>query len=246
MLDLQSRVAVVTGAWRGMGFGIAKNLAEQGARVVINDFFQERAQRAEEELEKIGLTVMAVAADVTSMESFLAMQSSIQERWGPVEVLVNNAGIPSDGMSLKPFREMPVSDWDRFLNINLKSVLNCSKVFLEPMCQAKRGRIINIVSEGWRSGDGMGISLYAAGKSGTVGFSRQLSSEVAPLGVTVNCISLGMMNNVPRVEGMAKYIPARRLGTAEDVGASVAYLASDEASWLTGQCIALNGGIITA
>ena len=242
------RVALVTGAGQGMGLGIARKLAQAGCRVVINDYDAVRAKSAAEQLKSEGFDAYAIGCDVTSYDAVLKMKQAIAEHWGNVDILVNNVGIPHDGMQRKAFLEMPPNEWDRLLDINIKSALNCCSVFAGDMCAKGWGRIISIVSESWRSGSGAaaGVSLYAAGKGAVVGFSRQLSSELAGAGVTVNCISLGLMDNVPGAERAIRAIPMGRLGTANDAGHCAVFLASEDAGWITGQCIPVNGGVLVS
>lgn len=248
MSDSNRKIALVTGAGQGMGFGMARKLAEAGCRVVINDYDESRAKAAAEMLISEGLVVYGVCCDVTSYDAVLKMKEEISSQFGSVDILVNNVGIPHDGMQRKTFLETPPDEWDRLLNINIKSALNCCSVFAGDMRSKGWGRIISIVSESWRSGSGAaaGVSLYAAGKGAVVGFSRQLSSELAGDGITVNCISLGLMDNVPGAERAIRAIPMGRLGTANDAGHCAVFLASEDASWITGQCIPVNGGVLVS
>ena len=248
MQNSDSKVVLVTGAGQGMGLGMARKLAQAGCKVVINDFDAARANAAAEQLLAEGLVACGIGADVTSYEAVMQMKQAIAEKYGSVDILVNNVGIPNNGMQRKAFLEMPPNEWDRLLDINIKSALNCCSVFAGDMCANGWGRIISIVSESWRSGSGAaaGVSLYAAGKGAVVSFSRQLSSELAGAGVTVNCVSLGLMNNVPGAERAVKAIPMGRLGTANDAGHCVAFLASEDAGWVTGQCIPVNGGVLVS
>jgi 3-oxoacyl-[acyl-carrier protein] reductase len=247
MFDLNGHAALITGAGQGMGSGIAKTLAKQGAAVVVNDFYQDRAESTAEEIIKEGGRAVAMQADVTDLKSVRQMVDKARTDVGPIDILVNNAGNAGAGdMVPSPFRDMPVEEWDRYLKVNLYGVLYSTKVVLDDMCDRGWGRIITITSEGYRTGTNIGICLYAAGKAGAVGFSKQLSSEVGRLGVTVNCIALGLMDNVPGADEWTKNNPIPRPGTPVDTGAAVAYLASDEASWITGQVIPLNGGVVTA
>ncbi len=244
MFDLQHRVALVTGAGRGIGFGIARLLASRGAAVAVNDYYEERAREAAGQLRAAGGKSMAVPADVCDADAVREAARQVTDELGPIDILVNNAGIPPAGMALTPFLETSPADWDAFVKINLLGVMNCTRSLLPDMCERGRGRIVTIVSEAWRSVNGMGIAAYAAGKGGAVSFSRQLSGEVAPQGVTVNCVSLGIMDNVPDAEKYARHIPCRRPGSAEDAAAAVLYLVSEEASWITGQVLTLNGGVL--
>jgi NAD(P)-dependent dehydrogenase (short-subunit alcohol dehydrogenase family) len=246
MFDLKGHVALVTGAGQGMGLGIAKALAAQGARVAVNDYYPERAEKAAVQIRDNGGTAMGIGADVSDLKSVQKMVDEVQRQFGPVDILVNNAGVPVDGMKLAPFVNTPVEDWERFFNLNLRGVMNCVHSVLRGMCERRWGRIITISSESWRQGVNMGLSLYASSKAGAVGFMRQLSSEIAASGVTANCISLGTMNNTPKAEAIAKHTTTvGRAGTPEDVGAAVVYFASEEASWVTGQVLPLNGGGFT-
>jgi 2-hydroxycyclohexanecarboxyl-CoA dehydrogenase len=246
MFDLTGHTALVTGAGQGMGLGIAKALAAQGARVAVNDYYAERAEKAAAQIRDNGGTTVGIDADVSDLKSVQKMIAEIERQFGPVDILVNNAGVPIDGMKIAPFINTPVEDWERFLNLNLRGVMNCVHSVLHGMCERRWGRIITISSESWRQGFNMGLSLYAASKAGAVGFMRQLSSEVAASGVTANCVSLGTMNNTPKAEAIAKHsTTVGRAGTPEDVGAAVVYFASEEASWVTGQVLPLNGGGFT-
>jgi 2-hydroxycyclohexanecarboxyl-CoA dehydrogenase len=248
MRNSDSKVVLVTGAGQGMGLGMARKLAQAGCTVVINDYDAERAKAAADLLVSEGLAAHGVGCDVTSYDAVLKMKEEITSLFGAVDILVNNVGIPHDGMQRKAFLEMPPAEWDRLLDINIKSALNCCSVFASDMCAKGWGRIISIVSESWRSGSGAaaGVSLYAAGKGAVVGFSRQLSNELASAGVTVNCISLGLMDNVPGAERAIRAIPMGRLGTASDAGHCAVFLASEDAGWITGQCIPVNGGVLVS
>ena len=169
-----------------------------------------------------------------------------REELGPVDILVNNAGIPAE-MVMVPFRDSSPEIWRRFIDLNLYGVLNCTHAVVGGMCDRGRGRIVTISSEAGRTGLGIGVSLYGAAKAGAVGLMRHLAVEVAPAGVTVNCLSLGLMDNVAGewADAMAARVPRRRLGSPTDAGAAVVFLASDEAAWITGQVLPVNGGTLT-
>ncbi len=240
------RTALVTGGGRGIGRGIALALADAGASVVVNDFYAERADAVASEIRAAGGKAVGVAADVTDLSAVRSLVAAGEKALGPIDILVNNAGIPADGFVPAKFRDMDPKDWDKFLRLNLYGVLHCVKATVDGMCERRFGRIVTISSEAWRVGSAWGISMYAAGKAGAIGFMRQLACEVGPMGVTANCVALGEMDNLPMAEHLAKRYPTLRLGRGDDVGAAVVYLASKEAEWVTGQVLALNGGLVTA
>jgi len=185
-----------------------------------------------------------VAADVTDPEAVRVMVAEVEGSLGPVDILVNNAGLPAEGIRLQQFRETAPADWEPLLRLNLYAVLHCCHGFVGGMCDRGWGRVITISSEAAREGTAAGLSLYGAGKAAAVGFSWNLAQEVAPFGVTVNCLSLGTIFR-PGVdeERLARRYPVGRLGRPADVAAAVLYLASGEAAWVTGQTIPVNGGL---
>jgi NAD(P)-dependent dehydrogenase (short-subunit alcohol dehydrogenase family) len=244
MFDLTGRAALVTGAGQGLGAGIASSLTAAGAAVAVNDLLPERATAVAREL---GSGAVPVPFDVTDLDAVRAGVGAAEEALGPIDVLVNNAGIPTAGFPQVTFRESEPGLWRRFVDLNLYGVLNCTHAVLGGMCDRGRGRIVTISSEAGRTGLGIGVSLYGAAKAGAVGLMRHLAVEVAPAGVTVNCLSLGLMDNVAGewADAMARRVPRRRLGSPADVGAAVVFLASDEADWITGQVLPVNGGTLT-
>jgi 3-oxoacyl-[acyl-carrier protein] reductase len=247
MFDLSGRVALVTGAGQGVGAEVAGTLARQGAAVAVNDLVEARAQSVVDEIRAAGHRALAVVADVTDVGAVTTMMATVAAELGPVDVLVNNAGIPADGFALKQFRDMSVDDWEPFIRLNLYATLYCTRAVVDGMCDRGWGRIITVSSEAGRSGTSLGISLYGAAKAGAVGLSRHLAVELGPYGITVNCVSLGVIEPAGGgAVGMAKHYPTRRLGQPADVAGAIAYLASDEAAWVTGQTLPVNGGIFTS
>ena len=247
LFSLKGKNALVTGAGRGMGLGVARALARQGARVAINDFYQERADAAAEQLRSEGFDVIGVAADITDPAQLKQMVTAVNEAFGSVDIFVANAGVPTDGMGYGKFLESDPAQWQQFLDLNLNALMHAAQAVLPGMLERGWGRFICITSESWRAGVPMGIAAYAASKAGAVGFIRQLAAETGRQGVTVNGLSLGTMNNWEGSEKIAaKSCMVPRAGSPEDVGAGVAYLASTEASWVTGQIYPLNGGSLTA
>lgn len=241
MFELDGRTALITGAGRGIGLGIAEALAEAGARVAINDYHAERAEAA---AQSIGAPALAAPGDVCAAADLDAMAERLREAWGGVDILVNNAGIPAvDGMALKSFQDGEESKWRELVELNLLALMNCTRRFIDAMTERGFGRVINIVSEAWRVGLGSGVCAYGAAKGGAVAFSRQLSGEVAAKGVTVNCVSLGMMDNLPPDDRALRGIPCGRFGSARDAAAAVRYFASEEAGWVSGQVLGVSGGI---
>jgi 3-oxoacyl-[acyl-carrier protein] reductase len=246
MFEAHGRVALVTGAGQGMGVGIARALAAQGAAVAVNDIDAGRADAVAEQLRSTGLHAIAAPFDVTDPDAATAGVARIAQELGPVDILVNNAGVPAD-MAPMRFRDMPVAEWRRYVDLNLYGSLHCIRAVVDGMCERRWGRIVQISSGAGRTGLAFGVSLYGASKSGIEGFVRHLAMEVARDGVTANCLALGLMDNTAGgsdelLGALTRGIPVGRLGSPDDVGAAVVYLASAEAAWLTGQTIDLNGG----
>ena len=249
MFDLTGHVALVTGAGQNVGAGIARALAAQGAALVVNDFHADRALRVAEEINQAGAQAVAIPFDVTDLAAVIAGFDEATARLGHVDVLVNNAGTggPTEPMPMAQFTEMAPDKWAPIIAVNLFGPMNCAKAAIGSMIDRQWGRVITISSGAGQIGMNIGVSPYAAGKAGASGFMRHLAIENAKHGVTVNTISLGLVRDDPgMVEALAKTIPVGRMGTPTDVGALAVYLASDEASWLTGQTIGLNGGAITS
>jgi NAD(P)-dependent dehydrogenase (short-subunit alcohol dehydrogenase family) len=235
MTTLDGKVALVTGAGQGVGAGIARVLADRGATVVVNDLFPERAEAVAAQL---GDRATAVAFDVTDHDAVRAGFATA----GPVDVLVNNAGIPTVGFPQVDFKDSDPAVWRRFVDLNLYGVLNCTHAALAGMCERGWGRVVTISSEAGRVGLPIRVALYGAAKAGAIGLMKHLAHEVGPLGVTCNALALGSMDNAPLDPSR---FPIPRLGTGLDVGEAVAFLASDGAGWITGQVIGVNGGAVT-
>jgi 3-oxoacyl-[acyl-carrier protein] reductase len=244
MFDLAGRVALVTGAGRGVGAGIARALAERGAALLVNDLDAARAEALAAELRAAGGPALACPFDVCDPAALRAALRPREAELGPVDVLVGNAGIPAEGMQPRPFLETEPDEWRRYVDLNLYGVLHGVRAVLPGMCERGFGRIVTIASEAGRMGLPIGVSLYGAAKAAAIGFTRHLAQEVGPRGVTVNCVALGAMDNIPEpfLRPLVAGIPARRAGSPADAGAAVVYLASREAGWVTGQTLVVNGG----
>jgi NAD(P)-dependent dehydrogenase (short-subunit alcohol dehydrogenase family) len=242
LFDLTGRVALVTGAGQNQGAGIARALASRGAAVAVNDLVGERAEAVAKEIAARGGRALAIPFDVTDLAAVRAGVARAERELGAVGVLVNNAGVP-EGMGVAQFREMDPALWRRSGDVH------CCKAVIDGMCTRGFGRVITISSGAGQTGLALGVSLYAAGKGGAIAFMRHLALETARFGVTANTLSLGLMSNAGNADvtaALAKTVPVGRLGTPEDVGAACVYLASDEAAWLTGQTLGLNGGNLTS
>ncbi len=249
MFELDGHRALVTGAGAGMGVGIARVLAQQGAAVAVNDLLEAKADATRDAILADGGRAITAAFDVTDAEAVkTGIAAAAEALGGPIDILVNNAGIPSTMAAVK-FRDLAPQQWSAYVDINLYGALNCISAVIEPMVEAGWGRIVQISSGAGRTGLNIGVSLYGASKSGVEGFVRHLSQEVARTGVTANVLALGLMSrdDKPNTDatvttGIERTIPIGRLGTPQDVGAAVAFLASPEMEWMTGQTINLNGG----
>ena len=249
MFDLTDRIALVTGAGRGVGRGIAEALSRSGATVVVNDRDPQRAERVVAALRADGAPTDAAPFDVGDFEAVQRGFGAITDAHGPVEILVNNAGIPP-GMELRPFRDTTPEEWRAYFDVNTQGVMHCCHAVLGGLRQAGKGRIITISSGAATIGSRFGTSVYGASKGGAIAFMRNLALEEARQGITVNTVALGMMDNVgagdgDQLAGAARAVPVGRFGRPADAGALCVYLASDEAAWMTGQTIQLNGGAPT-
>ncbi len=242
MFDLSGKVALVTGAGRGVGAGIARALSSQGAAVAVNDYFAERAQAVATELRVGTARALAVPFDATDLTAVAAGVADIGEQLGAVDILVANAGILPHGQTLTRFLEMQPAEWAAHIDNNLYSTLNCVHAVSPDMVARGWGRIIAISSDAGRVGH-EGSSIYGAAKAGIVGLIRSLAREFGPAGITANAISLGLINTVPEEfsRGLEKHYATGRIGTPEDAGAAAVYLASVEASWVSGHCLVVNG-----
>jgi NAD(P)-dependent dehydrogenase (short-subunit alcohol dehydrogenase family) len=238
MYDLSGKTALVTGAGQGVGEGIARALAGQGATVVVNDQLPERAERV---AAALGPGAIALPFDVTNYDEVGAAVADLSH----VDILVNNAGnAGASAMHLAQFRETTPPDWEPMLRVNLYGVLNCCSAVINGMCDRGWGRIVIVSSGAALVGTKLGIAAYGAGKGGALAFMRHLAVEVAPHGVTANAIAMGTMDfeGGDRIASVLRAVPAGRLGQPTDAAGLAVYLASEEAAWMTGQTIALDGG----
>ena len=245
MLDLQGQIALVTGASRGIGRSIALSMGRQGASIVGTSTSELGARGVTAALSDAGIEGRGAVLDVTHGESVFNVVKQIEENFGPISILVNNAGITRDNLLLR----MKDEEWDDILETNLSSVFRVTKACLRGMVRARRGRVINVTSIVGATGN-PGQTNYAAAKAGLVGFTKSLASEVASRGITVNGIAPGFIETdmtssleQSRRDALVTAIPLGRLGVGEDVAAAAVFLASPEASYITGQVIHVNGGL---
>jgi NAD(P)-dependent dehydrogenase (short-subunit alcohol dehydrogenase family) len=249
MSNLNGKVAIVTGARRGMGKAHALLLAKSGAKVVVSDIIEEDCKKVVDEIKKETGEAIAVKCDVTKKDEVENMVKLAVEKWGKIDILVNNAGI----VQFKSFLEMTESDWDRTLDINLKGQFLCAQACGKVMVKQKSGSIVNIASiEMGQVGRGMPyLSHYSASKGGLVALTQALAVELAPYNIRVNAVAPGAINT-PIAEGqnidpkmmeatMAS-IPMRRIGQPEEVSKLVLFLASEDSSYMTGSTVVIDGG----
>ena len=243
---LKERAAVVTGASRGIGKAIALELGKRGADIIVNYLSSEKnAQEVVEQIKSLGSKAIAVKADVSDFNQAFNLINKAIEEFGKIDILVNNAGITRDTLIMM----MSEEDWDDVLRINLKSTFNCSKAAVKHMMRKRYGRIINITSVAGQMGN-VGQTNYSASKAGQIGFTKALAREIAPRNITVNAVAAGYIetdiwNGVPEEvrEGIMGLIPLKRKGESEEIAYAVAFLASDEAGYITGQCLGVDGGM---
>src|SRR5512132_724055 len=246
MIDLSGRVALVTGASRGIGRAIAQRLAAQGA-VVVAAARGDNAKPVAAEIAGSGGRAESASLDVTDADAPERLVAELLARHGRIDILVNNAGITRDQLMLRMKRD----DWDAVLATNLTAAFTLTQAALKPMIRQRGGRIICVSSVVGQSGNA-GQANYAASKAGLIGFAKSVALEVASRGITVNVVAPGLIEtDMTRAltdsarEEWASKIPLRRLGTPGDIASAVCFLASDEASYITGHVLAVNGGMYT-
>jgi len=243
MFDLTGRKALVTGASGGIGEAIARQLHSRGATVGLHGT---RVERLEALAADLGDRVHMFPADLSDRDAVSGLGKSAEEKLEGVDILVNNAGITKDGL----FVRMSDDAWDQVLEVNLTAVFRLTRELAHPMMKRRNGRIINITSVVGVSGN-PGQANYCAAKAGMIGFSKSLAQEIAPRNVTVNCVAPGFIEsamteklNDKQKDAIMGAIPMRRMGTGTEIASAVTWLASDEASYVTGQTIHVNGGML--
>jgi 3-oxoacyl-[acyl-carrier protein] reductase len=246
-MDMNGRVALVTGSARGIGREIAMKLAEVGADIVVNDIEAAAGslESAVSDIKALGRQSLAVTADVSSSEDVTRLFTTAYEKFGRIDILVNNAGVTRDNLALK----MSDEEWDTVMNIDLKSAFLCSRAVLRYMIKQRWGRIISIASVVGIIGNAGQVN-YAAAKAGIIGLTRSIAKEVGSRGITVNAIAPGYIQtrmteqlDEKQTQALLSHVPVGSLGTPRDVAEAVAFLASDEARYITGHVLNVDGGM---
>jgi 2-hydroxycyclohexanecarboxyl-CoA dehydrogenase len=251
---MSNRVAMVTGGAQGIGRGIAASLAEQGFRVAVADLSLPNAAQAAKEISAASGTAIAVEIDVTRAAAVRAAVLAVEAEFGPVEVVVNNAGWDD----FMPFVATTEEFWDKVLDINFKGALRVTQAVLPGMMERGFGRVINIGSDAGRVGSSL-EAVYSGAKGGIIAFTKTLAREVAAMGITANTVCPGPTDTPALrkfadgagdaekvLSGMTRAVPMKRLGRPEDIGPAVAFLASDAAGYITGQTLSVSGGLTMA
>jgi 3-oxoacyl-[acyl-carrier protein] reductase len=245
---LEGKVALVTGASQGIGRACALALAEAGAKVALGARNFEKVQEAAAEAERNGWVALPLRLDVASSDSVKAAADAVMQAWQKIDILVNNAGIARDNLLMR----MKPEDWEEVLQTNLKGAYHCIRAVLPSMVRARYGRIINIVSVVAQAGNS-GQANYIASKAGLIGLTKAVAAEVASRNITVNAVSPGfidtaMTEKLPQTvkEKILSVVPLGRIGKDREVAYAVRFLASDEAAYITGHCLNVNGGMYMA
>ncbi|KXW59282.1 3-oxoacyl-ACP reductase FabG [Ferrovum myxofaciens] len=243
---LKEQVVLVTGASRGIGQAIARELARQGAKVAATATTVQGAEQIEKDLHAIHPECLGLVLDVRVPEAILQTVDAVKQHLGPISILVNNAGVTRDMLAVR----MRDEEWDTVLDTNLKAVFQLSRAVLRDMMKARQGRIINIGSVVGSTGNG-GQANYAAAKAGLVGLTKSLARELGSRGITVNCVAPGFIDtdmtrglDIVQQQALLSSIPLGRLGQPEDIAQAVAYLASPGAAYVTGATLHVNGGMV--
>jgi 2-hydroxycyclohexanecarboxyl-CoA dehydrogenase len=265
-LHLKDKVALVTGGGRGVGRGVCMRLAEEGAKVVVNDFHERRAERVAAEIRDLGGNALAVQADITNLAQVRAMVAKAAETWSPVDILVNNAGIPTrdttdesggGGGGWEDFVATRPENWSRMIDLNVYGTMNCTHSVLPGMIERRSGKIVSVMSEAGRVGEAK-LAAYSAGKAAMLGFSKAIARELGKHCINVNVVALGAVDAKEvvfteldekaqaRLSAIFKSYPIakglQRLSRASDIADAIAFLASDRAAYITGQVLGLSGG----
>jgi 3-oxoacyl-[acyl-carrier protein] reductase len=245
-MDFTGKVSLVTGASQGIGEAIALDLAQAGAEVVLLDIQKDKLEEVAERIRSSGGKAAAYEVDVSRFESAADVVTTVIQKHEKIDHLINNAGITRDNLLMR----MKEEEWDAVISVNLKGVFNLSKAVVRPMMSQRYGRIVNISSVVGMMGNA-GQTNYSASKAGVVGFTKSMAREVASRGITVNAVAPGyiataMTESLPEAvkEGFMNVIPLKRFGTVQDVAQAVTFLCSDNAGYITGQILQVNGGLL--